>query len=60
MGKVAILIIYVDGIIFELLKLKKSFTNDFEIKDFGPSKYFLGMEFAISKARYLLVNISMY
>lgn len=60
MGKVAILVIYVDGIIFELLKLKKSFTNDFEIKDFGPLKYFLGMEFAISKARYLLVNISMY
>ena len=54
-GKIVILIIYVDDIILtgddttELERLKKVLANDFEIKDLGPLKYFLGMEFAISK-----------
>ena len=53
--KIAILIVYVDDIIFtgddsiELEGLKKVLANDFEIKDLGTLKYFLGMEFARSK-----------
>ena len=54
-GKSAILIVYVDDIILtgddsmELERLKKVLANDFEIKDLGTLKYFLGMEFARSK-----------
>ena len=33
----------------ELGKLKKLLANEFEIKDIGELKYFLGMEFARSK-----------
>lgn len=53
--RVAILIVYVDDIIltgddvFELDRLKKALAREFEIKDLGPLKYFLGMEFARSK-----------
>ena len=54
-GKVAILIVYVDDIILtgddigELEILKKGLAKDFEIKDLGTLKYFLGMEFARSR-----------
>ena len=54
-GKKAILIVYVDDIIMtrddseELERLKKLLENEFEIKDLGELKYFLGMEFARSK-----------
>jgi hypothetical protein len=54
-GKIAILIVYVDDIILtrddsaELVKKKKRLANEFEIKDLGALKYFLGMEFAKSK-----------
>jgi len=54
-GKIAILIVYVDDIILtgddldELKRLKNVLANDFEIKDLGTLKYFLGMEFARSK-----------
>ena len=53
--KVAILIIYVDVIVLtgndneELEILKKRLAADFEIKDLGALKYFLGIEFARSK-----------
>ena len=49
------LIVYADDIILtgddslELERLKKVLTREFEIKDLGPLKYFLGMEFARSK-----------
>ena len=55
MGKIAILIVYVDDIILtsddggELQVLKKFLAREFEIKDLGPLQYFLSMEFARSK-----------
>ena len=54
-GKVAVLIVYVDDIILtgsdhkELRELKGKLAKEFEIKDLGVLKYFLGMEFARSK-----------
>ncbi|KAL6351421.1 hypothetical protein AAG906_035213 [Vitis piasezkii] len=54
-GKVAILIAYVDDIVLigddcnELEKLKGKLAEEFEIKDMGALKYFLGMEFSRSK-----------
>ncbi|RVW75417.1 Retrovirus-related Pol polyprotein from transposon RE1 [Vitis vinifera] len=55
MGKIAILIVYVDDIILtcddvgELKVLKKFLARKFEIKDLGALRYFFGMEFARSK-----------
>ena len=54
-GKVAILIVYVDDIVLtrddcsELERLNGKLAKEFEIKDLGALKYFLGMEFARSK-----------
>ena len=54
-GKIVVLIVHVDDIILtgddslELERLKKALTREFEIKDLGPLRYFLGMEFARSK-----------
>ena len=54
-GKLAIIIVYVDDIILtgdheeEIDSLKVSLTKEFEIKDLGNLKYFLGMEIARSK-----------
>ena len=54
-GKIVVLIVYVDSIILigddslELERLKKALTREFEIKDVGPLRYFIGMEFARSK-----------
>ena len=54
-GKIAILIVYVDDIVLtgsdkeELERLKRRPRAEFEIKDLGTLKYFLGMEFARSK-----------
>ena len=53
-GKIVVLIVYVDEITLtsddslELERLKKALTREFEIKDLGPLRYFLGMEFARS------------
>ncbi|RVW12206.1 Retrovirus-related Pol polyprotein from transposon TNT 1-94 [Vitis vinifera] len=53
--KLAIIIIYVDDIILigdheeKIDLLKKLLTKEFEIKDLGNLKYFLGMEIARSK-----------
>ena len=53
-GKIAILIVYVDDIILtgresdKLRRFKGKLADNFEIKDLGPLKYFLGMEFARS------------
>ncbi|KAK0590274.1 hypothetical protein LWI29_024799 [Acer saccharum] len=54
-GKKAILIVYVDDIIMtsddieEIGRLKRLLAQEFEVKDLGDLKYFLGMEFARSK-----------
>ena len=52
---ITIIIVYVDGIILagnnhaEIESLKKSLVHEFDIKDLGSLKYFLGMEFARSR-----------
>jgi len=54
-NKIAILIVYVDDIILtgddssELKSLREKLAKVFEIKELGPLKYFLGIEFARSK-----------
>ena len=54
-GKLAIIIVYVDDIILtgnheeKIDLLKKLLSKEFEIKDLGNLKYFLGMEIARSK-----------
>ncbi|KAA0025328.1 cysteine-rich RLK RECEPTOR-like protein kinase [Cucumis melo var. makuwa] len=54
-GKIAILIVHVDDIVLtgddqtEISQLKKRMGDEFEIKDLGNLKYFLGMEVARSK-----------
>lgn len=54
-GKVAALIVYVDDIVLtgddtvEMARVKEKLAVDFEIKDLGPMRYFLGMEVARSK-----------
>ena len=54
-GKIAMLIVYVDDIVLsiddtvEIVQLKKNMRDEFEIKDLGNLKYFLGMEVARSK-----------
>ncbi|CAN1150187.1 Copia protein [Linum perenne] len=54
-GKMVVLIVYVDDIIVtgndagRIQELKNKLAQEFEIKDLGVLKYFLGMEFARSK-----------
>ena len=62
----AVLIVYVDDIILtgddvvELDRLKKALAREFEIKDLGPLKYFLGMEFVRSKKGIFISQRSTY
>ena len=54
-GKVVVLIVYVDDIVLtgddivEMARVKEKLAVDFEIKDLGFMRYFLGMEVARSK-----------
>jgi hypothetical protein len=54
-GKVTTLIVYVDDIVLigiddgEIQNLRHNLANEFEIKDLGSLKYFLGIEVAKSK-----------
>ena len=54
-GKIVVSIVYVDDIIItsddhlEIKRLKMLLARDFNIKDLGALKYFLGMEFARSR-----------
>lgn len=49
-GQVVILIVHVDGMVVtgdnlqEITLLKENLAREFEIKDLGPLKYFLGIE----------------
>ena len=51
-GKTTVLIVYVDDIILtgdnsrEIEELKRMMAKEFEVKDLGPLRYFLGMEIA--------------
>ncbi|CAN1338667.1 Retrovirus-related Pol polyprotein from transposon TNT 1-94 [Linum perenne] len=53
-GRLTILIVYVDDIIVtgsdkeEICRLKKKLAEEFELKDLGEMRYFLGMEIARS------------
>ena len=53
--KITILIVYVDDIIVigndseEVERIKQMMAKEFEVKDLGALRYFLGMEFARSK-----------
>lgn len=48
-------LVYVDDIVIrgddeeEIIRLKKEFLEEFELKDLGKLRYFLGVEFAGSK-----------
>ena len=59
-NKVVILIVYVDDIVLtgnheeEMRKLKASLSREFEIKDLGSLRYFLGMEVARSSSGILV------
>ncbi|RVX15531.1 Retrovirus-related Pol polyprotein from transposon RE1 [Vitis vinifera] len=61
--KMAILIVYVDDIILsgndmeELQNLKKYLSEEFEVKDLGNLKYFLGMEVARSRKGIIVSQI---
>jgi hypothetical protein len=65
-GKIVVLIVYVDDIIMtgndvdEILNLKSSLAQEFEIKDLGSLRYFLGMEVARSDRGFLSPNGSIY
>ena len=54
-GRMTILIVYVDDIILtrddtrEVERLKKVLATEFEVKDLGQMRYFLGMEVARSR-----------
>ena len=56
-GERSILIVYVDHIIItgeyleEMVDLKKILAREFEMKDLGNLRYFLGMEVARSSSR---------
>ena len=59
-GRITILIVYDDDIavtrddLEEMEKLKTKLANEFEIKDLGRLKYFLGIEVAQSKVGIVL------
>lgn len=54
-NKVNIFLIYINDMIItgddeeEIIKLKKILIDEFDLKDLGKLKYFLGVEFARSK-----------
>ena len=54
-GKITILIVYMDDIILtgddcdEMERLKRNLASEFEMKDLGNLRYFLGMEVARNK-----------
>ena len=54
-GKIIVLLVYVDGMILigndhvEIEALRKILAKEFEVKDLGVLRYFLGMEIARNK-----------
>ena len=61
-GLITILIVYVDGIIItgsnvkEIKDLEQHLTKNFDVKQLGPLKYFLGIEFARSSEGILMTQ----
>lgn len=64
-SKITILIVYVDDIILtgddngEMERLKQNLVSEFEIKDLGSLRYFLGMEVARKKPESQSYNANM-
>ena len=65
-GRISIIIVYVDDIILtgdheeEISKLKRFLANEFEVRDLGNLKYFIGMEIARSNTSIVILNVSMF
>lgn len=61
-GKITIIIVYVDVIIVtrddiqEMENIKLTMAKEFEVKDFGALRYFLGMKIARSKKKTIFVS----
>lgn len=64
--RIAILAVYVDDIIIigddevEVKRLKENLSKEFEVKDLGQLRYFLGIEVARSQKVYFSRKESMY
>lgn len=66
LGKVTALIVYVDNMIItgnddeEISRLQKQLASEFEMKNLGGLKYFLGIEVSRSKQGIFCLNENIY
>jgi Reverse transcriptase (RNA-dependent DNA polymerase) len=65
-GKLCVLIVYVDDIVLtdndtvKMKRIKGNMAIEFEMKDLGPLRYFLGIEVANAPNEYSFLNKSMF